>query len=87
MNPPTRVTAARSRASAVLVFGQPGGKVGRQSSSQDTVERSVGEDARQACDHCGIAADGVTSTRLASRHCLDDHFGRGISGQASLLGN
>jgi len=38
----------------------------------------------RAGEQCGVAADGVASARLARRHCLGDHLGRGVSGQARL---
>ena len=45
-------------------------KVGTQSGGKDAVEYPVGQDARQEGEHCGVAADGVASARLARRHCL-----------------
>ena len=60
------------------------GKVGTQSGGKDAVERPVGQDARQAGEQCGVAADGVASARPARRHCIGDHLGRGVSGHARI---
>jgi hypothetical protein len=70
--------------SGVVVLIALLGEVGTQSGGNDAVECPVGQDARQKGHHCGRATDGIASARLARRHCLGEHLGRSVSGQARI---